>query len=141
MRKRIHPNWLVHGYFLLTIAGLLQLYFYADMTILMLFGFHTSAYGFFLALLFGELGFRTLAIISFVFWPILICLFVISYVLAVWKKQYRLFTALVIIDMMISFLLFLRYLQVASYGYMFRSAMGIIISMVFGLYTIKKPTL
>ena len=139
MRRGLHPNWLMHGYFLLTIVGFLQLYFYADMTILELFGFRTSAYGFFLALLVGEFGFRTLAIIIFVLWPILICLFVISYVLAVWKKRYRLFTVLVMIDLILSFLLFLRYLQVASYGDMFRSAMGIIISLMLGLYTSKKP--
>lgn len=137
MNKHIHPDWLLHGYFLLTIIGFLQLFFCADTTVINLFGFHTAAYGFFLFLLFGDLGFHILASLMFILWLVLICLFVIFYGCAVWKKKYRLFTILVMIDMVLSFLIFLRYLQVASYGMAVLSFAGIIITLLMGLYTIR----
>ena len=128
MSEKSKVNFATHGYFFLTLIGLLFVRVLVFFPIIVMFGCHTTIYMLFAAFSVDNLGANTLAYVIFRLWPVYVVALLICYLIAVITKKYIPLAIIASIDVLFSCFISLHYLQIFALPHFVASFVGIVFS-------------
>ena len=128
MSEKTKIIFATHGYFFLTLIGLLFFILFIFLPIIVMFGCHTTLYLFAASFVVGDLGANTLAHVFFRLWPVYVVALLICYLIAVIAKKYIPLAIIASIDVLFSCFISLHFLRIFALPHFVASLVGLVFS-------------